>query len=322
MDYLTPTLPTIKFLQQFHFLLRPMQFFSILGTEICYLTLLPVIYWAVSRSLGTRLGALLLFSSIVNEICKVGFAFPRPYWIDASLKLGSEASFGFPSGHAQNAWLIWPFLALQTSNRRLWVPLSLLLALCITLSRNYLGVHFPLDSLGGTLIGLSILLLARKGGPAWMRFWHQLSAFQKIAFSLLATLALGAVYAMAMYRGVSGQLNGYSNVAGLEYETAIKNALAGGVIASRLGAFCGLLIGASLLAHLSAFAPKVPLKILLPRLILGFIGLVAFYLGLKFALPNGLAWSFVRYFATTFWIAFLAPKLFETLFPTEKRRVV
>ncbi len=327
MDFLTPTLPYIKWLQQFHFLLHPMQFFSVLGTEICYLSLLPIIYWAVNRRLGARVGALLLFSSAVNEIVKVGFALPRPYWLDASLKLSAEPSFGFPSGHAQNAWLIWPFLALYSSNRRLWVPLSLVLALCITVSRNYLGVHFPLDSIGGTLIGLTILVCARGFGPAWMRFWRQLSTLQKIIFSAMATLFLGGIYAMAMYRGTSPYISGYGNWAGPEYQIAIQNALAGGVIASRLGALFGLLVGASLLPHLSAFEAKMPIHILAPRLIIGFVGLALFYEGLKYVLPNGLGWSFARYFAVTFWVAFGAPLVFQKWLKTEapktqKRRVV
>ena len=327
MDFLTPTLPYIKFLQQFHFLLRPMQLFSLLGTEYCYLALLPVIYWAVSRSIGARLGALLLFSSIVNEIVKVGFALPRPYWIEPGLQLGHEASFGFPSGHAQNAWLVWPFLALYSKNRRLWVPLSIVLAICITVSRNYLGVHFPADSLGGTFIGLSILGLARAGGPAWMRFWRQLAAWQKILFSLFATLFLGGIYAMAMYHGTSPYITGYDDSLGPQFQTALQNAIAGGQIATRLGAFCGLLVGVSLLAHLSAFKPKVPLKVMAPRLMLGFLGLAVFYGGLKFigaktGLSGSVGWSFVNYFATTFWVAFAAPYVFDRFLGQQKRRVV
>ncbi|PQV64060.1 PAP2 superfamily protein [Abditibacterium utsteinense] len=322
MDYLTPTLPAIKWMQQFHFLLHPMQFFSILGTELCYLALLPIIYWAVSRRLGARLGALLLFSVIVNEIVKVGFACPRPYWIQPALLLGNgEPSFGFPSGHAQNAWLLWPFLALYARNRKLWIPLSCVLALCITISRNYLGVHFPADSIGGTLIGLSILGLARLGGPSWMRFWRQLSSLQKIVIAVFATLFLAAIYAMAMYKGVYGQISGYSNVVGKEYETAIQNAMSGGVIASRLGGFCGLIVGAALLARRPEFEARVPLHILAPRLAIGFVGLIVCYSGLKLALPNGIGWNFARYFATTLWVTFGAPWVFGKI-KSQKRRVV
>lgn len=321
MDFLTPTLPYNQWLQQFSFLLRPMQFFSFLGSEIFYLAMLPVIYWAVSRPLGARLGALLLFSVVVNEIFKVGFALPRPYWVDSRLALGGEPSFGFPSGHAQGAWLLWPYLALQARNRRVWLPLSLVLALCITISRNFLGVHFLIDSVGGTLIGLTILFLARGLGPAWMRFWHQLSTFQKIIFTLIATLFLAGIYAIAMYRGATPHLSGYGFWKGEPYHQAIQSALAGGQIASRLGAFCGLLMGAALLARFPAFEVKVPLKILAPRLLVGFVGVAALYLGLKTALPGGVFSNFLRYGATTLWVAFGAPVVFSKI-DQRKKRVV
>ncbi|RYG55276.1 phosphatase PAP2 family protein, partial [bacterium] len=154
MDLLSPALPFIENLQKIRELLPLMKFLSALGSEQFYLLLLPLIYWGVSRPLGVRLGALLLFSVVVNEIFKVAFAQPRPYWIDANLlisKGSAEASFGFPSGHAQNAILIWPFLALQTKRKGLWMSLAILLAAGISFSRIYLGVHYPTDILGGFL---------------------------------------------------------------------------------------------------------------------------------------------------------------------------
>lgn len=323
MDYLTPTIPYLCWLQHFGWLLRPMQGFSLLGSEYFYLALLPVFYWAINRRLGARLGALLLFSAAVNEIFKVGFASPRPYWVLPALKMGgtTETSFGFPSGHAQGAWLLWLYLALQTRNRRLWVPVAILVALCITVSRNYLGVHYLADSIGGALIGLSILLLTRLFGPAWLRFWRQLSIFQKLVFSTLATLFLGGIYAMAMYRGVSPQLMSYGNAMGADYEVALRDALHWKNIARNLGGFLGLLCGLTFAAGLPQLEFRVPLARLGLRLIIGFAGLIVIYLGLKLALPDSNVWSFARYFATTFWITFAAPLVFSKI-ETQKRRVV
>lgn len=320
MDYLTPTLPYNQWLQQFGWLLRPMQFFSILGSEYFYLALLPVIYWAVSRRLGARLGALLLFSAAVNEIFKVGFALPRPYWELPALKMSVETSFGFPSGHAQGAWLLWLFVALQSRNKRFWVPLAMLMALCITVSRNYLGVHFLVDSIGGALIGLTILGLTFAFGPAWLRFWRQLSSFQKIVFSLLATSFLGGIYAMAMFRGVQASIMGYGQFESAEYQNAVKNAVTWSNISRNLGGFCGLLCGIALAARLPQLEFPVPLPRLGFRLVIGFAGLVVLYLGLKFALPDRNGWHFARYFATTFWIVCAAPYVFARL-ETQKRRV-
>jgi undecaprenyl-diphosphatase len=70
----------------------------------------------------------------------------------------------FPSGHATTsfacaavlAWL-WPRLA---------APLLALAAL-IAFSRVYVGVHYPLDVLGGALLGLAVAVVIRVTAPRW-----------------------------------------------------------------------------------------------------------------------------------------------------------
>jgi membrane-associated phospholipid phosphatase len=310
MDLLSPTLPFIADVQKYRDLALPMKFLSILGTEYFYLFLLPLIYWGVSRPIGLRLGALLLFSVIVNEMVKVGFAQPRPYWLDPKLLIGQpENSFGLPSGHAQNAFLIWLFLALQTHKRRLWVPLALLLAISISFSRVYLGVHFPTDTLAGAAIGLVILGCYKLAGPAWMRFWRQLSTFQKITFAVFATAFLAAIYCIAMITGTNGYYVDYNSPA----LKTIQNATSGAVIAPRLAAFLGLLIGSTLAHRFLNFNARVPLQPLLLRFFVGFTGLMIIYFGIAKITPGLIVWKFLRYGMISFWVIYLAPLVFEKL---------
>ncbi|MEO6906634.1 MAG: phosphatase PAP2 family protein, partial [Abditibacteriaceae bacterium] len=122
MDILTPTLPFIIWLQTFHFLKWPMLLFSLLGSTYLYLFALPILYWCVNRRVGLEIGFLVLANAILNNLVKVLFALPRPFWIsDAVHQWAHESSFGLPSGHAQGAILFWLFLALQVpAKRRPW----------------------------------------------------------------------------------------------------------------------------------------------------------------------------------------------------------
>jgi undecaprenyl-diphosphatase len=74
----------------------------------------------------------------------------------------------FPSGHASTSFAAATVLALILP--RFGVPL-LLLAAAVAYSRLYVGVHYPLDSLGGLAVGVTCGLLvhtvARRKAP-WL----------------------------------------------------------------------------------------------------------------------------------------------------------
>src|SRR5262249_55513672 len=59
----------------------------------------------------------------------------------------------FPSGHTTIAFAAATVL---TYYRPRWAPAFFLLAVAIGYSRVYVGVHYPLDVLGGALLGLLV----------------------------------------------------------------------------------------------------------------------------------------------------------------------
>ena len=146
---------------------------TFLGTEQAYLVLLPLLYWVVDASFAFRLSMLSFVSGYFNSWTKVLFAQPRPFNLDPSVGLASEASFGLPSGHAQGTFVLAGYIG-KKAKKLLPRILLLLFVMLIAFSRIYLGVHFPTDILGGWMLGAIILaawlLGERAFGPTIARW--------------------------------------------------------------------------------------------------------------------------------------------------------
>lgn len=136
---------------------------------------LVVLYWTSPnrhREIATVV-ALLLIGIAVVEASKTILALPRPAeplldpallpWGIRSLYevTAYSGGYGFPSGHAVNATIVYLGLAAirQQSTYRHLTGAGLLIAL-IALSRVILGVHYAVDVIVGMAIGMCILGVA------------------------------------------------------------------------------------------------------------------------------------------------------------------
>jgi undecaprenyl-diphosphatase len=64
----------------------------------------------------------------------------------------------FPSGHAATSFAAATVLSVA---RPRWAPAFYLLALAIGFSRVYVGVHYPLDIVGGAVLGIAVATALR-----------------------------------------------------------------------------------------------------------------------------------------------------------------
>ena len=298
----------------------PMELLSFLGTELFYLLVIPAIYWCWNAALGIRIGLLLMISSSLNSVIKLFLHQPRPYWYDPSVKaLAEETSFGIPSGHAQNAVVVWGGIAAWINRAWAWI-IAILLMLLIGLSRIYLGVHFPTDVLVGWFIGaiiLAVYLVLEKPVKKWVL--NQSPLIQILTAFLGSALLILLIYVARTSLGDFSVPKLWLENARLAFpESEPINPISMTGVYSNAGAIFGLSLGLILLQRKGGFDPAGVWWKRILRFVVGVIGLLILYFGLKLFFPDGndfLANSlrYVRYAIIGIWISWLAPVIFITL---------
>ena len=145
---------------------------TLLGEGWTALLLLPLLFHARTRRFAAALALGVAAQAILVWTLKAGVGRVRP-WIALGLPtpFGAPRDPSFPSGHAAGTWCVAAFLAVSLpvvwpnarARARACVSLAIGLAVLISLSRVYLGVHFPSDVLAGALLGAAIGVISGRG---------------------------------------------------------------------------------------------------------------------------------------------------------------
>ncbi|PKN99044.1 MAG: hypothetical protein CVU42_09255 [Chloroflexi bacterium HGW-Chloroflexi-4] len=300
-------------------LLLPFQAISFLATEEFFILILPLVFWSIDAMMGFRMAIMLVINGSFNNYFKMLFHSPRPFWYDARVKSYSlETGFGLPSGHSQNAASQFGIMAATVRKRGFTIAMLVVIFL-VGLSRLYLGMHFLRDVLSGWLLGgLSVWLYMRFEKPtgAWL-------STKTLAQQILLSLAL-AVTLILLGFGVQALSAAWQMPA--EW---INNAkLTGGAVPDPFNMEGTITLAAVAFGFLSGYAIWVK-KYGQPqtlgsavkrfaRYIVGIVGVIALYLGLKMLFPEeplflGFVLRFVRYTLIGFWVTYFAPLIFKKL---------
>ncbi len=154
--------------------------FTWLGYPQFFIAILPIVYWLIDKNAATRIAMVVIFTGVTNGLLKDIFDDARPPGEIFALDGRVDKSYGFPSGHAQVAFAMWLWLAVELKQRWFW-PVAILVAIGVSFSRLYLGVHDVEDVLGGALIGIaSLVLLNWLFSPAFDG-WRALNPFIQLA---------------------------------------------------------------------------------------------------------------------------------------------
>ena len=98
----------------------------------------------------------------IGVIAKDAVARPRPIIPKSDYLIGTDSKFGFPSGHALivSAGAAVALLLFSNTPKRLMISLALAVeAALVCISRVYVGGHYPLDVVGGILLGVGVSLI-------------------------------------------------------------------------------------------------------------------------------------------------------------------
>jgi len=118
--------------------------------------LLPIVWVGFSYRWGIRLFYLLVVNEMMNSFFKNLVGWARPCMDFSEVGMYHPISHGFPSGGAQAAMVLGGLVIYYWKNKYAW-PIGVFYILLLSFTRLYLGVHYPIDILGGWVLGLLLL---------------------------------------------------------------------------------------------------------------------------------------------------------------------
>ena len=260
---------------------------TFLGNEAFFIVLIPLVYWCFDRRAGVGLALVFLLSVYFNEAAKVLAAQPRPFAYDSRvMQIVPAGGGGFPSGHTQQAVVVWGYLAFRLQKKWAWILAATLMAL-IPLSRVYLGVHFPIDLAGGYFIGALWLILFIRFEPTMEKLLIGQHLMRQLCWAFIFPILLIIIFPNCTSNGLTA-----------------------------VGTLMGIGIGFVLERRLVAFSTDGNWRECMLRIIIGvtFVAILRFGLAKAFSGLDVPALSrFVRYALVGFWAGFGAPWVFGRL---------
>ena len=282
------------------------EFFSkmtFLGEINTAIVIMAILYWSVSKELGSYLLMGWSGNRLANGVMKVTACAYRPWIRDARIlphgnAITTATGYSFPSGHTMNAASLFGGIAVRKDYpRALRIVLGFVLAF-VAFSRIYLGVHTPQDVLVGAGIGTLVMWLT-------LRLMRWVEAHPGKDW-LVVCIGVGLGAAVALYAALKPYPADYD----AEGKLIVDGAKMANDTFKGVGYCVAFLTGWILERRFVGFSTEVPVQQKLMRAVIGLLGYYAVSLILAPLLKtwiSGPAGTFISCFIQMFYVAFLFP---------------
>lgn len=240
------------------------QIITMIGEDFFIVIVATFIYWCFNKEMGYWMCWCLSFGNLLTGSLKVVFKVERPIGVEGirTLREQTAPGYSFPSGHTHASANFFTSVARAVNRKRFWA-LAFIVPAIVGVSRLYLGVHWPMDVLGGYIIGIAV--------PILLWFVYRKYARYKPLMFLLSAL----VFIPFFFLGGMDDISFWKS----------------------FGFSLGVAAGAFIENKFIRFnIDDVPTKKRAVRYVGGIILVLIVYVGLKAVLPTGPIYSLIRYF--------------------------
>ena len=268
-----------------------MNLISMFGEIAVPLIVLCLTYWCISKRKGFMILSSLMAALLATQVVKAIVRAPRPFQAHPELieggRIETATGYSFPSGHSATGSSFYSSLAYVF--RKGWIiAAAVILIIAIPVSRMYLGVHWPMDVLAGTIIGLvSAFMLA----PMFLRMQESRESF------LMFTMIYGAICLAS------------AAISAFLLDMALIEDLAFSDFSSNMAIAAGVLIGANIEKKHIDFTSEGTIGKKAARYIIGLISSIAVVAILMMLPLPHYTEKLIAFFILGFWVTFCYPAL-------------
>ena len=276
---------------------------TFLGELNSVIVIMALIYWCLSKELGTYLMMGWSGNRLVNGALKVTVCAYRPWIRDARIlpygnAIATATGYSFPSGHTMNGATIFGGVAMRKELPGVLRAVSGVIVALVAFSRIFLGVHTPQDVLVGAGAGLLVMFLT-------LRLMNWIAAHpDKDWLVVLIGVCLGA--GVALYAAVKPYPADYN----AEGKLIVDGAKMANDTFKGVGYCAAFLIGWIMERRYVGFSTDISVPQKLTRAVVGLLGFYFISLILapliKTWIP-GFAGTTLSCFVQMFYVAFLFP---------------